>query len=209
MRKFQRKFLCISTLLLLSGFVYCQSDFRLELEKRLYPKVDTATTKEVALFISKPSFVEPEYSIRIIDTGNQSFIEARILEKNLWHEQFNRNKQADSMSVRTHFYSAPVSNLFRNKIIKAFSKIIIANENKVKANELPNTSGIYKGPRIFDGTCYDFKINDNGKLIATTIDDELKYNDFEYRVVMTNLRIVDVLKRHFFNDSVYQVYNEP
>ena len=53
MKIFQRIFLCISTMLLISGFVYSQFDYRLELEKRLYPKVDTATTKEVALFISK------------------------------------------------------------------------------------------------------------------------------------------------------------
>jgi len=199
MKVFQRIFLCISTLLLISGVVYSQFDYRLELEKRLYPKVDTATTKEVALFISKPPFVEPEYSIRIIDIGNQSFIEARILEKNLWHEQFKQNKQTDSLSVESYCYSAPVSEIFRNKMIKAFSKIILANENRKKIS----------GPRFFDGTCYDFTIIDNGKIISTKIDYELKYNDFEYQVATTNLRIVDALKRHFFNDSVYKVYNEP
>jgi len=209
MKVFQRIFLCISTLLLISGVVYSQFDYRLELEKRLYPKVDTATTKEVALFISKPSFVEPEYSIRIIDIGNQSFIEARILDKNLWHEQFKQNKQTDSLSVESYCYSAPVSTTFRNKVVVAFSKIIVLNQNKIKANELPNASGIYKGRQIFDGTCYEFKINDNGKILSTTLADELKYNDFEYQVAMTNLRIIDALKRHFFNDSVYKVYNEP
>lgn len=208
MKIFQRNLLCILTLLSISGFVYSQFDYRLELEKRLYPKVDTATTKEIALFISKPSFVEPEYSIRIIDVGNKSFIEARILERNLWEEQFKQNK-TDSLSVETYCYSAPVSNTFRNKVLMVFSKIIVLNQNKIKANELPNASGIYKGPQIFDGICYEFIVNSNGEILSTTLAYELKYNDFEYQVAMTNLRIVDALKRHFFNESVYKVYNEP
>jgi len=197
MRKF--KVFCLSILLLIPGFIYSQFDYRLELEKRLCPKVDISTTKEVALFVSKPSFVELEYSIRIIDIGNQSFIEARILEKNLWHEQFNRDIQADSLLIKSYFYSASVSNYFRDKVVQVFSKIIISNENRSQ------TTGFL----FFDGTCYDFKINDSGKIASTMIDYELKYSDFEYQVAMTNLRIVDALKRHPFNELVYQIYNEP
>ena len=200
----QYKFLCILFLLLISGFSYSQRIddwFKVELDKRLNPKIDTLQEKEVLLFIAKPSFVDPEYSIRVIDRGNQTFLEVRLIEKNLWTELFRLRRQGSSeVSLQTHFFSIEISTTFKNKMVGVFSKAILINENSKKKPS---------GPRTFDGTCFEFRINDNGKNASTTIDYELKYDDFEYQVAMTNLRIVDALKRHFFDESVYQVYNNP
>ena len=201
-RIFQRKYLFLLKVLLITGYAHCQSInngkyYHSQLERLLNPQIDTLKEKEVALFVSRPSSSEPEYSIRIIDKGNQSFIEARILGKNLWQSQFKQNRQTDTLPVNAYFYSASVSSSFRNKMIQVFSKIIVLNQNREKPN----------APRIFDGTCYEFRINNNGEIVSTLIDSELKYTDLEYQVAMTNFRIVEALKKQSFHESVYQVYN--
>jgi len=196
------------TILLFVGFVSGQSpkkrwidvskEYKNELTDRLCPEVDTNTTKVVVLFIAKPAFADPECSIRIIDKGNESFIEARILEKNLWEEQFKQKMQADSLSVETSFYSVPVSRSFRNKMLAAFTTVIELHANRIKPS----------GIQLYDGICYEFMVNNNENKLFAKIDYDLKYNDFRDQVASTNLRIIDVMRRHSFNESVYQVYND-
>ena len=108
MKKHQSKYLCILLFLLMSGFSYSQridNWFKVELDKCLNPKIDTLHEKEVLLFIAKPSFVNPEYSIRVLDKANQTFLEVRSIEKNLWNEIFRLRSQGSSeVSLQTHFF---------------------------------------------------------------------------------------------------------
>jgi hypothetical protein len=202
---FQRKFYLLFIMLQFVGFVSAQSpkkgidvskEYRNELKDRLCPKVDTSTTKVVLLFIAQPAFIGPECSFRLIDRADQSFLEVRILEKNLWAEQFKQNKQADSLCVKTSFFSTLVSRSFRDKMVAAFTKVIELHESRIKPNEI----------QLYDGICYEFMINNNENILFAKINYNLKYDDFRDRVAATNLRIIDTMKRHSFNSSVYEIY---
>jgi hypothetical protein len=200
-----RKLFCLLLVLLFVGFASSQSpkkgidvskEYKNELKDRLCPEVDTSTTKIVALFVTKPSFADPECSIRIIDIIDKSFIEVRVLEKNLWEEQYKQNKQADSLSGETYCYSAPVSRSFRDKMLAAFTKVIELHEKRIKPD----------GIQLYDGICYEFMVNNNGNKLFAKIDYNLKYDDFRDQVASTNLRIIDVMRRHSFNESAYEIY---
>ena len=202
-----QKLFCQLIMILFAGFASGQSQkkgidlskgYKNELTDRLCPEVDTSTTKVVVLFIAKPSSTDPECSIRIIDKGNESFIETRILGMNLWEEEFKQKKQSDSLSVETSFYSAPVSRSFRDKILAAFTKVIELHENRIKPN----------GIQLYDGTCYEFMINSNGNRVFALINYSLKYDDFRDQVASTNLRIIDTMRRHSFNESAYKINND-
>lgn len=204
-RTFQRRLFYLLTTVLFIGFASAQSqvkgidvtkEYKNELTDRLCPEVDTSTTKVVLLFVSKPAFADPECSIRIIDKGDQSFIEARILEKNLWGEQYNQKKQADALSVETFFYSDPVSRTFRDKMLAAFTKVIELHENRIKPN----------GIQLYDGICYEFMVSNNGNTLFAKIDYDLRYDDFRKKVASTNLRIIEALRRNSFNESTYDLY---
>lgn len=205
----------------MSGLVYSQYgtmrfNYNSELEKRLFPKIDTATTKEIVLFCERPSFDNPEQSLRIVVIGNQSFIEARMLERNLWIE-LNRIKPSDSLSVETCFFSAPISNSFRTKILETFSRVIVFHNSTIKPKKIIKRTFGYQngkligedeveGPDIFDGTSYLFRLNDNVISPTIIIGCSLGSNDFRYQVSMANLQIINDLKNNLFVESKYDVY---
>jgi hypothetical protein len=221
MKTFQQKLLCLIGLILISGLVYSQYgpvrfNYDSELEKRLFPKIDTATTKEIVLFCERPSFDNPEQSLRIVVIGNQTFIEARILERNLWNE-LNRIKPSDSLSVETCFFSAPISNSFRAKMLEIFSKVIVLHKSTIKPKRVIKKTVEYKkgkwvtveekeGPDFFDGTLYLFRTNDNGNMSNTTIACPLGSDDFRYQVSMANLQIINDIKNNLFVETKYDVY---
>lgn len=187
-------------LLLLSTFGYGQSLsdwYGVELAKSLFPKKDTLHEKEVLMFIAKPSFVNPEYSIRITEKANQSFLELRILEKNLWNELFRLRRIGSSeLSLQTHLFSIPISNTFKNEMINVFSKAISMNESRQKPSE----------PRTFDGTCYEFQIKECGNYSTIKIDYELDKSYLEFKVAETNNKIVKDIIDNTFIESKYEMY---
>lgn len=218
---FQQKYLYLLALLLMTSHVYSQYgrvrfSFKSELEKRLFPQIDTTSTKEIVLFYEMPSFDNPEQSLRIVEIGNQSFIEARILERNLWIE-LNRIKPNDSLSVETCYFAASISNSFKNKMLATYSKVIVFHKNTIRPKKIIRKSFRYhngkvigedevEGPDIFDGTSYEFRINDSGIMSNTKIRCPLGSNDFRYIVSMTNLQIINDLKNNSFNESKYDIY---
>jgi len=108
----KRNSLCLLALLLSIGVAFSQSKkgwvnmkryYEPELMKSLQPQIDSLQGKQVLLYIAKPSFVDPEHSIRLIDSHNQFFLEARILELNLWDELTNMSRKGDTIiSIKTH-----------------------------------------------------------------------------------------------------------
>lgn len=196
----QNKFFSIFILLVLNGFCYSQSIddwYGVELEKRLYPKIDTQQVKEVLLFIAKPSFVDPEYSIRVLDKVNQTVLEVRLIEKNLWNELFRLRRQGiQDVSLKTDFFSIAISPSFRNRMLSTFQRAIEINENRKKPS----------GPRFFDGTCYEFRVNECGRISLIEINYELEKSDIENCIAMTNYQIVNDVKSNLFEESKYEIY---
>ncbi len=167
-----------------------------ELTKRLQPQIDTLQGKQVLLYIAKPSFVDPEHSIRLIDNCNQSFLEAHILERNLWDELTNMSKKGDTIiSIKTHSISIPVSQKFKNKMLKIFSEVIKLNESRKRPN----------GPITFDGTLCEFVIFENGGT-TSTVDYNLEKKEFDYKVSVVNLQIINDMRNGTFKESNYYVY---
>jgi len=213
MKIFQQKFYCLLAMLLISALIYSQNgtfwfDYRSELVKRIYPVIDTTTTKEIVLFIATPPSVKPEHSIRIVDIGNKSFIEVRILERNLWDELSKLTKQNDSLSIKTYLFITPISGSFRNKMLMAFSNVIVLDENRIKPKNYQTVDGTIHGLQIFDGTTYEFVINKNGILSQSKIQYDLDSTDFRSRIAMTNLQIINDLKNNSFNEFKYDVFNQ-
>jgi hypothetical protein len=172
--------------------------------KNLDPQIDTTKTKEVALYIVKPSFTEPEYSIRIVSKRNEFFIEARIYNKNLWESMLKNNSGVGSMP-ESNFYLSPISNSFKNKLIMAFSEVIKKNQeilNSIKPKKL--SKGYTEGPTVFDGTSYEYRINDNGTILNTTIKKELEGRDFDFLIVSTCKQMVSDLINNCFSESKYR-----
>lgn len=201
----KRNSICLLALLLSIGVGFSQSkkgwidmtrDYEPELTKCLQPQIDTLQGKQVLLYIAKPSFVDPEHSIRLIDSCNQSFLEARILERNLWDELTNMSKKGDTIiSIKTHSISIPVSQKFKNKMLKIFSEVIKLNESRKRPN----------GPTTFDGTRCEFIILENGS-ITSTVDYNLEKKEFDYKASVANLQIINDLKNGTFNESKYEIY---
>jgi len=222
MKIFQQKFFCLLALLLIIGQVYGQYgrvrfNYRSEIEKHLFPKIDTTTTKEIVLFCATPLFDSAEQSIRIVEIGNQSIIEVRVLEKNLWGE-LHKIKASDSLSIKTYLFSAPVSESFRNKMLVAFSKVIVLHNSTIKPKKIIRKSFGHQngkligedeveGPDIFDGTSYLFRINEIGSISNTTISCPLGSDDFRYLVSMANMQMINDLKNDLFNESKYDIFN--
>ncbi|MFZ4799964.1 MAG: hypothetical protein ACOYMA_20915 [Bacteroidia bacterium] len=196
----QNRFLCLLILLLISGFCYSQRFdvwYGVELEKRLYPKIDTLKEKEVLLFIAKPSFVDPEYSIRIVDKANKPFLEVRLIEKNLRNELFRlKCLGIQVVSVKTDSFSIAISPSFRNRILSTFIRAIEINENRKKPS----------GPRFFDGICYEFRVNECGKSSSVEIYYELEKSYIENSIAMTNFQIVTDIRTNLFDELKYNIY---
>lgn len=178
------------------GWVNMKRYYEPELTKRLQPQIDTLQGKQVLLYIAKPSFVDPEHSIRLIDSCNQPFLEAHILERNLWDELTNMSKKGDTIiSLKTHSISIPVSQKFKNKMFKVFSEVIKLNESRKKPN----------GPITFDGTLCEFVISENGGT-TSTVDYDLEKKEFDYKVSVVNLQIINDMRNGTFKESNYNLY---
>lgn len=119
--------------------------YHVHLKEHLFPKIDTLGAKEIVLFYAKPSF-EPEYSVRIVMNGNQSYIEGRLLKKNLWNEiqKYYMAKDEKSISVNVDLSSMPISNEFKERMIDVFDNLL-TNNKEDESNEL-----------VFDGVSYVF-----------------------------------------------------
>lgn len=178
----------------------------IELINHLNPPFITKDTTEVAVFRVKPE-VKPDSSLRVIETKEQSYLEVRYLDKNIWYELFASIKEHryPPLFLKVHLYSIPISNSFKNRILKVFAETISLNEEMMK---LPRKYD------FFDGTFYGFKINSNGKITETTINDDSELyqktttgkHDLRYLVKTTNLRIINDVRNGTFNESKYEIY---
>lgn len=169
-----------------------------ELEKHLYPPVDSLTTTELSLFVVFPE-VNPNSSLRLIVKKNgESYLEVRSLEKNVWVEVLTSfvNHCYKPMMLKVNSFSAPINNQFENRMLCVYNKVITLHNNRIKSKE----------NMIFDGTSYVFTTDNNGKKISTTINSDLESTDYRFLVSNTNLQIINDLKNGTFSESKYEIY---
>lgn len=165
--------------------------YKSELYRYLSPKISTPNSKEILLFIVEP-YEEPNSSIRIVKFNKKILLEVRYLEKNLLNVLFS-NPKIQHKSLKTELMVIPISLAFCNKMLFAFDKIKIKKE----------IDGVI---RIFDGTCYEFRINYNGKIKDGRISYELDNDDFASQLVNANLQIINDVKLQRFHEFKYLVY---
>lgn len=163
---FHRKWMCFLAFFLLTCLAYGQAEkerfdlpekYPVRLAEHLSPNIDTLIANKMALFYGRPSF-NPEYSIRIVEHGDQSYIEGRFLEKNLWHELFERFMKQDKnlFSVNVSLNSMPISNEFKEKMLDAFSHVIHCTRTIDDCDDVP-----------FDGINYVFTLFDENERVGS------------------------------------------
>jgi len=188
---------------LITSMGYCQQlSYESELQKRLNPVIDTMTTKEIASFTAIATDV-PEHSIRIVEKNSQLFIEVRVLERNLAKEYYSIGKKPDSL--KTIEFTKPISNAFRNKVVKAFYKVIDLNSKTKKPISYQDANGDIH-LRLYDGPIYEFTVKDNDSCSSAKIEYDLDPTDFRYTVEITNLQLITDIKNGTFNESKYEIY---
>jgi hypothetical protein len=131
--------------------------YQARLEEHLFPNIDTLVTNEIVLFYAKPSF-EREYSIRIIERGDQLYIEGRFLERILWNEVFERYRKQDNkpFSINVSLNSIPISNKFKEKMLDTINNLTSNNKAIDICDKIQ-----------FDGISYVFIIFDKNERVST------------------------------------------
>lgn len=197
-----RKTMCFLTVFLFTCLVYGQSEkgridigkiYQERLAEHLFPNIDTLAANEIVLFYAIPSF-ENEYSIRIVERGEQSFIEGRFLEKNLWHELLKRfiKKDEKPFSVNVSLNSMPISNIFKDRMLKTFDNLMNYDKAITDCNDL-----------VFDGIRYVFVIFDKNKRISTIEPHSPEPDTLEYDLANLLTQMANDLKSQSFDEVVY------
>lgn len=199
-----RQTMCFLTVFLFTCLAYGQAEkerfdvvekYPARLAEHLFPNIDTLVANEIALFYAKPSF-EPQYSIRIIERGDQSYIEGRFLEKNLWHELFERYMKQDKepFSVNVSLDSMPISNKFKERMLDAINKLIHFNK------AIENCDMVQ-----FDGISYVFILFDKNEKNSTLEIDTPKPGAIESDMANLFTQMANDLKSQSFEEEKYMV----
>lgn len=197
-----RKTMCFLTVLLFSCLVYGQAEkeridigeiYQARLAEHLFPNIDTLIANEIALFYAKPSF-EPQYSIRIVEQGDQSYIEGRFLEKNLWYELLSRfiNHDKKPFSVNVSLNSMQISSEFKERVVDTFENLIHCNRTIDDCDNLQ-----------FDGISYVFIIFDKNERVNTLETDTPKPGTLENDLANLFTQMANDLKTQSFNEAKY------
>ncbi len=195
----QSKSLCFLALFLVVGWGHSQSVkvkvdleklYKSRLEEHLFPQIDTLIEKEVVLFFAKPSF-NPEYSIRIVERGNQSFIEGRFLEKNLWTELFEHLEKHDDkpFSLNVSFYSKLISDNFKDRMLSTITNVI--HDKKIN-DKMP-----------VDGISYDFWIFDKRERVQSVEVNSPESGTIEDKIANLCTQMINDLKDQSFEETKY------
>jgi len=215
MKNFRNKLFFLFTLFILPDAVYSQLNlnYKSELKKYLSPPIDTMSTKEVAFYMVLESYPIPEHSIRIIQSGNNFSIEARIFEKNFskalsdYKLPILQGKEVTPFSIETFTYIIPISDSLKNRMLSTFSKVITYDDDSIAPKVTINANGSLSGVMLYDGPTYTFTINDK---VHSQMDIlyPLDSTDFRYQVVNTIFQLINDMKNKSFDESKYTFYNE-
>lgn len=198
-----RKTMCFLIVFLFSFLVYGQSEkeridigeiYQARLAEHLFPNIDTLIANEIALFYSKPSF-EPEYSIRIVERGDQFDIEGRFLEENLWSELLERfiNQDKKPFSVKVSLNSMQISSEFKERVVATFENLRHCNRTIDDSDNVQ-----------FDGISYVFIIFDKSDRVNTIETDNPKPGTLENDLANLFTQMANDLKTQSFNEAKYR-----
>jgi hypothetical protein len=109
------------------------------------------------------------------------------------------------MSISTNYFSEPISNSFKNKILVNFSKVIENNKSDDESEKLKKIPGQSVRIRLYDGTIYEFEVNNDMSVKHTIIKREPIIGDLYYKVTTTNDQIINDLKDGTFNELKYDI----
>ena len=199
-----RHALCFICMFLITAHCYSQPGkkpvdlgkiYEAQLKEHLFPKIDSLGANDVVLFVTKPSF-SAEYSIRVIEHGGQSFIEARFLEKNLGDEIHHRLIKHDEkpFSVNVNVYSAPISNHFKKRMITAFTKVI--------SNKQISKVGEYEELAV-DGIVYEFYTFNKKEMGQSKKVNSPEVGTMEDNMIKILIQLSDDLKTQSFDEANY------
>lgn len=186
-----------------------------QIRKQLNPPFLTNDTIRKFSFLVTPE-VNPNSSMRIIETNKQNFLEIRCLDKNIKTELYAtyRTESFPQLSIKTLFYSKPISDQFAKKVLEVFFKIKKMEREGQKIYD--NGKLITEHYDIFDGSNYEFIAYEDGKLKSSTyilVSEVDPYNtapidsaDYIYQVKLTNIRIINDVRNGTFKESNYDIY---
>ena len=182
--------------------------------KKLNPPFLTKDTIRKFSFLVSPE-VKPNSSMRIIETNKQSFLEVRCLDKNFSSEYYAsyRENRFPQLSIKTQFFSIPVSDQFTKKIMEVFLEVIklSVEGQKIYANGKLLTQHF----DFFDGSGYEFIGYIDGRVLSTYIQvgENDPYNtnpiddaEYIYKVKLANVRIINDVRNGTFKESNYEIY---
>ncbi len=162
-----------------------------EIEHWLLPSnSDSARTKLLAAFLVVPSFVDPDYSVCLIDSGKHFFLKVKLLDKNLWQELFTRfmQKQNLDLPLKCDVYSTPVSKQFKKKMISAFEKTT------------PRRTSLSSEVQ-YDGTSYEFRWVKKREMKVTKRSHDLGTESYEAGLVKILDQLCADIKNATFKES--------
>lgn len=197
-----RKTLCFLTVFLFTCLVYGQSEkirndileiYQARLGEHLFPNIDTLVTNEIVLFYAKPSF-EREFSIRIVERGDQLYIEGRFLERILWDEVFERYRKQDNkpFSINVSLNSMPITNKFKERMLDAFNNLTRNNKAIDNCDNLQ-----------FDGISYVFIIFDKNERVSTLETRSPKFGSIENDMANLLTQMANDLESQSFEEAKY------
>lgn len=100
------------------------------------------------------------------------------------------------MKLKVNNFSVSVSEQFSKMILVVFNKVKLWNCNKINS----------KKNWVYDGTSFDFRINDNGKITIISFNSDLDSTDYRLQVANTNLQIINDIKNGSFDELKYSIY---
>ena len=174
-----------------------QTAYFSELKKYLYPPVDSLTTKELAVFVLFPN-EKPNSSLRVIERKSKTYIEVRILHKNVGVELLTAFKSHNyrQLALQSDSFTVEVSKYFKFRILEAFRKTV----NEKFIDMFPRKIEIY------DGTIFNFWFNENTKTTSKNIREDGNSMYFGWKFAKINLQIIDDIKNGVFEESKYDIY---
>lgn len=166
-----------------------------ELQKHLYPPVDSLTTKELAVFVLFP-LGKPNSSLRLIEKNGKIYIEVRFLYKNVGEETLAAfvNHSYKPMTLEIYSFTVEVSRCFKNIMLDAFKKTV----HEKFIDMFP------KKIELYHGTSFKFWINENGNTVSIVIKKDSDPLYFGQKLAKINLQIIEDLKNGVFDESKYE-----
>lgn len=161
--------------------------YNTEIQRLLIPPIDQPTI--IASFLVHPE-IDPDYSICLIDSSGQYYLEMRMLDKNIWSELLSRfmQKQSLILPIKSNVRSIKISKKLKNEMVRAIKHV-----KPTKSDE--------NMPVFYDGPVYEFWSIENEEPQTIKISWNLKSETYEYKLINQLALLTSEIKKNQFNES--------